>query len=341
MSELNITVGIKPKTIYRLEARRSNADGKIVSRRVSADVPNVFMNDGVEVLFGENAPQSFSRSSLSYGVGTGSATPVITEPYFDNFLVSGSRVNGSENDEFVELPGTPRIGYFEFRQDALFAMGSSGGNVNISEVGASFRGIDSGNPLCSRALVVDVEGNPTTFEWLEDEELLLTAFHRRYISLEDVVYENVPVSGDGPNQTITIRPCRLGSVVSWGWPGNFSSQASVIFYWGDTYTLPDPYDNNHGSSSGAGSGSGSSANPGMNAGSEPYVPGSKQRTRWGEIPSGVARNIVGAGLSSSASSQQTHARAFGAWAIKIEPGIPKSELHRFRMGMTFKIDNTP
>lgn len=342
MSELNITVGIKPKTIYRLEARRRGADGNIISRRTSSDIPNVFMDHGVEVLFGRGASSTFGPQNLNYAVGTGSSEPSITAPSMDNFVAGASNVGSSDSLNFIEDVGPPRIGIIEFRQNALFPIGASGGNVNITEVGAAFEPITGPlTPLCSRALVVDSEGAPTAFEWLEDEELLLTAFHRRYISLEDVVITGVPISGDGPDQTVTIRPCRLGSMIAWGWPGDFSSQQRVIMYYGEDYTLPDPLTNSTGTSSGSGAGNQNSVNVGMSAGSDPYVPGSKKRTRWGEMETGSNRNIVGASFGSSASGNATRSRAFGEWAVKFDPGIPKTSLHRIRIGMTFKIDNTP
>lgn len=250
-------------------------------------------------------------------------------------------MSGSNSDTFVQE--SPTSGYIEFRQDALFPVGSSGGNVNVTEVGAAFRTIvDNLIPLCSRALVVDGEGNPTAFEWLEDEELLLTAFHRRYISLEDVVLTDVPVDGDGPDQTITIRPSALGTLVRWGWPGDFGVQPGFHAYWGENYALPpDHLVNSTGSSSGAGAGNANQSNAEITTGTEPYVPGSKQRTRWGQVNTGSDRNVVGVAFLGAASAQSTGARAFGQWCIKLDPGIPKSSLHRFRIGLTFKIDNTP
>lgn len=342
MSGLNVVVGIKPKTIYRLEARKRDRFGEIVSRRISADIPNVFTDHGVEVLFGVGSPQTFGPQHMRYGVGTGSSPPLITDPFLDNFLAGASSVNGSDTISFVEEEGLPRRGYLEFRQDGLFPIGASGGNVNIAEVGAAFQNITSSlTPLCSRALVVDGSGNPTTFEWLEDEELLLTAFHRRYISLEDIVFNNVPVEGDGPDQTVTIRPGALGTSVRWNWPGDFGANTSGVIFYGEGFDLADPIANSYGSPTGAGSGSTNSSSPGVTDGTESYVPGSKQRTRWVEMATGSNRNIVAAGFGSSASGQTSRSRAFGQWTMKFDPGIPKSALHRFRCGITFKIDNTP
>lgn len=328
MSTIKITATMRPQIIYRLEARRRDASGDIISRRVSEDSPNVFTNHGVEVLFDPSQSQTPS-TSMGYAVGTDSSIPTVNDSTLGNFVAGAARQSGTDNLSWND--NEDGTGYLEFRQDALFPAGASGGNVNIAEIGAAFTtSVNSSTLLCSRALVVDGTGDPTVFEWLEDEELLLTAFHRRHISVQDIVMNGVPVDGDGPDQTITIRPCGLGANVSglWGWPIRFGNNMQFNFFYGETYTLPDIL-TSQGSSSGAGSGWGNQTQ--AQQGAESYVPGSHERTRWARVPTGDSRNMVGLEFRGTS--------AFGAWAIKLDPGVPKSSLHRFTMGLTFKIDN--
>lgn len=332
MSKIMIPLVMKPQIIYRLEARKRDASGNIISRRASGDIPNVFTNHGVEVLFDEEQSQNPTSGNMGYVVGTGSSAPSINDTQLDNFISGASRQSGSDSLSFHD--NEDGTGYVEFRQDALFPAGASGGNVNIAEIGAAFASSPSNSDnLCSRALVVDGNGDPSVFEWLEDEELLLTAFHRRHLSLSDIVLTNVPIDGDGPDQTVTIRPFSLGTLNNWGWPRRFTGNTFGRAFWGSTYSLPTILVNG-GSSSGAGSGQQNTSQT-LQEGVEPYVPGSKERTRWLRVPTGDDRNVVGFEFGGTANN------AFGCWAVKLDPGIPKSDLHRCTLGLTFKIDNTP
>lgn len=319
-------VKVRPQVVYSLDAIKRSKDGTIIHRRSTEDIPNVFTDWGVETLFG-NTPQNPADFG-SAAVGTGSSEPHITDLRLDNFLAGrySDSLSGISRSFVNNGDGT---GYVQISKTITFPVGVAAGN--ISELGAAFGSIiNSSTNLMSRALVVDANGDPTTFEVLSDEELQLTMFFRLHVSLEDVILSNVPIDGDGPDQTITIRPFFLGS--GWQWPAQFQSNPQCRALWGEVYNLPSLTGNN-GSSSGAGAGQANQAQ-GTQQGMESYISGSKECVRWARRPTGADQNVVGFEFYHSHS-------AFGRWAVKLDPGIPKSALHRCTLGMKFIVDNTP
>lgn len=322
---MKITVSMKPQVVYRLTAIRRNRAGRIVSARQSADCPNVFTNYGVESAFG--APGTAPFNGISAAVGTGSSEFQITDTRLNNFLAGASQ-GGSASHSFVN--NGDGSGYWQSAKNTLFSVGAATGN--ISEIGSHFASGSAPNAstdLGSLALVVDGSGNPTTFEVLSDEELLLTQFFRRNFSLNDITLFDVPIDGDGPNQDITIRPFNMGSPTSFptvhGTNGIYGRAL-----WGEVYNLPAITDS-QGSSSGTGSGQ-ANTSQGTQYTLVPYVPNSKEIEFILRRPTGAAENIVGFEFSLP---------GFVRYAVKLDPGIPKSELHRSQVSLICKIDNTP
>lgn len=326
MSILDIPV-MRPSFSYQMTAIKRAKSGREIGRRVSAESPNVFLNSGVERMYGLLG--GISGSSLAAAVGTGNTLPLITQTTLASFL-AGRVTTGAPSYAFVD--NGDNTGTITLTKSTLFLLGAVVGN--IAEVGAVTSQIapTALTVLSSRALVVDEIGDPTVFEVLADEELLLTKIFRVNVSLLDIVYNNVPVAG-GPDQQITLRPYALSNPGSY-WPifGSFAQTSATQhrLYWGDTYTLPSPTGSSGGSSSGTGSGQANTAQ-GVATGVEAYVPESKQRVVWLRRNTGDVRNIVGAEFNMN----------HGSYAVKLDPGVPKSNLQRFTIGVRYAIDNTP
>lgn len=328
--------------VYKLAAIKRDAEGNEVSRRESEDIPNVFTNHGIEAIFGNGGSSSSNISSMAFAVGTGSSAPSVSNTTLDSFLVGRYHYVAPVKSFVNNGDGT---GYVQKQWTLTFTAGSSGGNVNISEVGAYFMQSNptSGSNCISRALVVDGGGSPTTFEWRNDEELQLTGYFRIHVSLGDIVtYMTFDGSGVATfddaagDYTVTIRPMALANAnvdtYYWGAVLNnlFNSVAGgqAAYMYGTGVTLEPATGTQPPTPSGGGS-----VNDAQGAQRiwGTYSANSKQNTITIGAPQGAARDVVGFYFVTGA----------GAWQCKISPPVPKSSLHRFRMTFTVALDNTP
>ncbi|URA06880.1 tail fiber lysozyme component [Xanthomonas phage Langgrundblatt2] len=319
---MKLEVKLKPQFVYKLRAIKRDAEGNEISRRESAELPNVFTNWGVESLFGANGGDT--PSTIAGIVGTGNTTPAITQTNMATFKAGRYTSTGLIGRTWTDLGSNQ--GYVQMQWRTIFAVGVATGN--ISEVGAAFQ---QSNPtaltnICSRALVVDGVGNPTTFEVLADEELQLDQFFRVYVDYSDRV---TVVNVNGVDYTVTLRPMGLGAPNT-HWPifGAFSgpSAFSRVFY--GTMTLSDP----KGTATPSSTGGGYNLAQGNQGGANAYVPGSKQRSVYMRCPTGTARAIGGFDIEQTSQ---------GGWQCSFTPTIPKSALERFTATLMYVIDNTP
>ncbi|URA06811.1 putative tail fiber protein [Xanthomonas phage Langgrundblatt1] len=322
---MKLEVKLKPQFVYKLRAIKRDAEGNEISRRESAELPNVFTNWGVESLFGAN---SDTVSTIAGIVGTGNTTPAITQTSMAAFKAGRytptSTGVGLIGRTWNDLGSNQ--GYVQMQWRTIFGVGVATGN--ISEVGAAFQ---QSNPtsltnICSRALVVDGVGNPTTFEVLADEELQLDQFFRVYVDYSDrVTVMNV----NGVDYTVTLRPMGLGAPNT-HWPvfGAFSGPSAFSSVYYGTMTLATATSGSTPSATGGQDNLAQGSQGGANA----YVPGTKQRSVYMRSPTGTARQIGGFDI------QQT---AQGGWQCKFTPPIPKSNLERFTATLMYVIDNTP
>lgn len=108
-------------------------------------------------------------------VGTGNSTPVASQVALDSFLASTTTVaTGAADTGGIQVTTAP---YYWFgRRTWRFAVGVATGN--ISEVGLGW----GNTTLWNRALVKDIEGNPTTITVLADEYLDVISEVRVYPS---------------------------------------------------------------------------------------------------------------------------------------------------------------
>lgn len=97
-------------------------------------------------------------------VGTGNSNPVVSQVALDSFLASTTTiVTGAANTGGIQVTDAPF--YWFGRRTWRFAVGVATGN--ISEIGLGW----GNSNLWNRALVKDIEGNPTTITVLADEYL--------------------------------------------------------------------------------------------------------------------------------------------------------------------------
>lgn len=331
MTDIKMKISIKPEIVYVLTAIKRDADGNEVSRRASDEQHNVFTNYGVEAIYG--ATSDDSPSVLAGVVGTGSTTPAVGDTLLAAFLAGRYTTAGKGAHSWVDNgDGT---GYVQSIWNTIFPAGVATGN--ISEVGSAFRQTNPTNstPLCSRALVLDGGGSPTTFEVLADEELQLTQYFRRHISYSD---QSVVLTENGNAHTVTWRPYSLGALdYGWEFPQSFALDGGRSFVGYSTGGNPvatlGPITTNSSLSVTGGTGNGQDntfqgAQGGMNA----YTPGSKKRQLWMRLGTGSLRLVSWGSFIVS---------GIGSWQYKIDPYVNKGALYRYTMTFEFEIDNTP
>lgn len=147
-------------------------------------------------------------------VGTGTATPSVTDTQLHNFLAAVSTSNPSTA---AGNSGAPD--YYSYRTFRWTSAIGALGNNNLTEIGIS--GQNGNGLLFSRELIRDSGGNPTAFPISDDEQLEVTYELRLYPNLTDVP-ATVMV---GPNSHDTItRPINVTNTSVWG-PGATSSSA--------------------------------------------------------------------------------------------------------------------
>jgi len=139
-------------------------------------------------------------------VGTGTATPSVTDTQLHNFLAA---VSTSDPSNTAANSGPPDY-YSSLRFRWTSAIGALGNN-NLTEIGIS--GQDANGLLFSRELIRDSGGNPTAFPISDDEQLEVTYELRLYPNLTDV--QATVMVGSNSHDTIT-RPIDVTNTSSWG-----------------------------------------------------------------------------------------------------------------------------
>lgn len=263
---------------YRLEKIRNGR------RELVADwFPNIITNNGLD-LFATGYTQKFQ----AVYVGTGSSTPTANDTQLENQIATTS---GASISSGIDTTGR----YVYMNAQYTFAAGAAAGN--ISEIGV---GPTGGNNLFSRALVVDLMGNPTTITVLSDEQLIVTYQLRLYQPTGDFTF-----SVDG--YSITCRAANANSTQVNGWAaltenvvlaGNLNAHSAHA---GDIVAITS-----------APSGQ---SNP-SSVSTDAYVPGSYQVAGTITFGTGDANfNIKSFSYSLMAG---------GAWQFSVDPVIPKT-----------------
>ena len=146
----NIVQEIKVGAVIKLIASKS--DGKIA--RETGWFHNLVLDAGL-VRMTQNT--WFDRCC----VGAGNSTPIASQSALDSFIASTTTVQSTTSN--WDSTTTPT--YIYERRTWRFGQGVAAGN--ISEVGLGWEN----NALWNRALVKDINGNPTTITVLSDEYL--------------------------------------------------------------------------------------------------------------------------------------------------------------------------
>src|SRR5690606_4303633 len=137
-------------------------------------------------------------------VGSGSATPQFTDTSLQNpvAFASANSVLDSQSSNYVR-------GWYEITVRHQFGQGQAAGN--LSEIGIQHT--SASGPLCSRALILDGQGNPTSITVLPDDFLTCYYTLRIMIPKEDVVFNiDVDYDEDGIVPTVvTGRPLNANS----------------------------------------------------------------------------------------------------------------------------------
>lgn len=186
-------------------------------------------------------------------VGTGTATPSVTDTQLHNFLAAVSTALPSEASGNSGPPD-----YYSYRTFTWTSAIGALGNNNLTEIGIS--GQNANGLLFSRELIRDSGGNPTAFPISNDEQLEVTYELRLYPNLTDV--PATVMVGSNSHDTITRAiavtntarwaPVGAGSVLAnAGWSG--SAIGSNRAFSGDLvpYTDNTPSGNLGDASSGA------------------------------------------------------------------------------------------
>lgn len=168
---------------------------------------NLILNKGLDFFGGGNG-----SNMLAYcAIGSGNSEPSTTQTQLDSFvaITSGS----SSSSKYDYTPDSSNL----YKTNSTYKYTFTGlDNINISEVGLASQGSSGSNYyLCTRALIKDSEGSPTSVSILSGE--VLEVYYRiwRVISTLDVSYIVNMLDGKGGKTpyNVIVRPAILGSDV--------------------------------------------------------------------------------------------------------------------------------
>jgi len=168
---------------YKIEKLSVDAFGNAIeaSREVLADwFPNIITDQGLNRI-------GTATWNLACQVGSGTATPLVTDTGLQTFIAGTTTVQSS----VVSAQGSPPY-YGAQTRTYRFAAGVAAGN--LSEVGIGW--LSTGSNLFSRARILDGSSNPTTITVLVTEVLDVTYEPRNYVPSVDVT-GNFTVTGVG------------------------------------------------------------------------------------------------------------------------------------------------
>lgn len=163
---------------FTFEVFKQDEDGDEIAgtRRKVAEFKNLITNTGLNCILSKEVS---GRNAYGYScsIGSGNQTPTFTDSQLQAYLVDvGNNTSGNSGKPY-DLQSTgyaPDLSYSWCRMVFRFADGLAAYN-NIQEVGIFASG-RSGSPsrpnvLCSRALILDSGGNPTSIAIQPDETL--------------------------------------------------------------------------------------------------------------------------------------------------------------------------
>lgn len=182
------------KGFYKLEAINART-GKV---RLLADwFPNLITNIGLDYMASSNQYLRYCY------VGSGSTAPSNSDTGLANHVATFDSTQFYNVNNKSQAVNSTSPYYRYYRGTYRFPMGAAAGN--LSEVGMGWGASHSGSTF-SRALILDINQNPTTITVLSDEYLDVTYEFRLY-PLETDITGNVTLTGNkGATYAYTIRP---------------------------------------------------------------------------------------------------------------------------------------
>lgn len=194
---IKISASAKLKGFFKLEAVRP--DG---SKRVLADwFPNLITDAGL------NRMGTASYINACH-VGTDNTAPNVLDTTLGGYVAGTTTIQAASSGAQSTAP------YYGWATRTYrFAEGAAAGN--LSEVGtASAAANGGGTVLFSRALILDMYGDPTTVTVLGDEVLDVSYELRLYPDLVDKT-GTITITGSGTHD-YTARPATITSGSRWG-----------------------------------------------------------------------------------------------------------------------------
>lgn len=160
----NVDVGVQ--ALFKLVARTN--DGS--ERDLTDWFPNLVLDSGLDRM-------SQGAWFTQVAVGTGNSEPLVTNVGLDSFLASTSTITeASSSRQLDTLPY-----YYSLVTVFRFAQGVAAGN--LSEIAMTW----GGNNCWNRALIKDINGNPTTVTVLPNEFLDVYTELRIYPKMTDTL----------------------------------------------------------------------------------------------------------------------------------------------------------
>lgn len=180
---------IKLGAIFTMIVRDENGDVK----RKTEPFNNLVLNSGLDRM-------GTGGWITGVAVGTGNSVPTPTQTSLESLIAWTSTIQVSGQQS---LQSSAEPYYWQWEITYRFGQGVAAGN--LSEVGVGW----GASSMWNRALIKDVNGNPTTITVLPNEFLDVLVQVRIYPNLNDVV-KTVELVDDAQNivstHTVTIRP---------------------------------------------------------------------------------------------------------------------------------------
>ena len=176
-----------------------------------------------------------NRGLLRYcQVGSGNTTPANGDTALVSRIASAETEHGSGWGYSTTVGAASSSPYYQY-QRLIYTFGTGIAAGNVSEVGVGWASTGS---LYSRALILDINGDPTTITVLSDEQLIVT-YEFRFYPIETDQTGSVTFTGNkGATYSWTIRPALASTVKEhYEYPNTFRVAAPMNMATGYSSTL--------------------------------------------------------------------------------------------------------
>lgn len=238
-----ITLEVQPAGFYSFVKYKNDENGK----PIESTAQTVGMVDGHNLLTnaGMNAFATtywYAGGGQSYCcVGSGNTPPLPGDTQLQSLIAQTTNQPSGIGNSYGLNSSDPQNPYGYMRVVWRFENGSAAGN--LQEVGIRIYGGSNPatDPLLSRALILDVNGNPTSITVLGDETLDVFWESRVYVPGGDVTGS---VTLEGIVYNYTLRPLDVNGTQYAGWWYMLASGVGVHsnvnqnFVWGDNPYMP-------------------------------------------------------------------------------------------------------